>query len=150
MKSLAKSLTVWLNFLFENPTSCGCDVSSFTGGFETSNRLPCVAGNGKRRESEAGHNTVGVDVLWRGPKRQRHLSSNFEDEETTAFSDSMFTGLKASLTEICSFDDLKERMSGYLSLGSCKEVFVTMTQVTKVKYGDAKFTIESLCKAVFC
>ncbi|XP_075090893.1 uncharacterized protein LOC107824776 isoform X2 [Nicotiana tabacum] len=131
LKSLAKSLTVWLNFLFENPTSCGCDVSSFTGGFETSNRLPCVAGNGKRRESEAGHNTVGVDVLWRGPKRQRHLSSNFEDEETTAFSDSMFTGLKASLTEICSFDDLKERMSGYLSLGSCKEVFVTMTQVTK-------------------
>ncbi|XP_016491298.2 uncharacterized protein LOC107810980 isoform X2 [Nicotiana tabacum] len=131
LKSLAKSLTVWLNFLFENPSSCGCDVSSFTGGFETSNRLPCVAGNGKRRESGAGHNTVGVDVLWRGPKRQRHLSSNFEDGETTAFSDSMFSGLKASLTDICSFDDLKERMSGYLSLGSCKEVFVTMTQVTK-------------------
>ncbi|OIT06280.1 hypothetical protein A4A49_32662 [Nicotiana attenuata] len=131
LKSLAKSLTVWLNFLFENPSSCGCDVSSFTGGFETSNRLPYVAGNGKRRESGAGNNTVGVDVLWRGPKRQRHLSSNFEDEGTTAFSDSMFSRLKASLTDICSFDDLKERMSGYLSLGSCKEVFVTMTQVTK-------------------
>ncbi|WMV16255.1 hypothetical protein MTR67_009640 [Solanum verrucosum] len=128
LKSLAKSLTVWLNFLFENPSSCGCDVTRFTGGFERSNRT-CIAENGKR-ESGPGY-TVGVDVLWRGPKRQRHLLSNSEDEETTVISDSMFSGLKDSLMEICSFDDLKERMSAYLSLGSCKEVFVTMTQLTK-------------------
>ncbi|MCD7453220.1 hypothetical protein HAX54_020163 [Datura stramonium] len=128
LKSLANSLTVWLNFLLENPSSCGCDVTKFTGGVERSNRS-CIAGNGKR-ESGPGY-SVGVDVLWRGPKRQKHLLLNFEDEETTAFSDSMFSGLKASLMEICSFDDLKERMSAYLSLGSCKEVFVTMTQVTK-------------------
>ncbi|XP_015067274.1 abnormal spindle-like microcephaly-associated protein homolog [Solanum pennellii] len=128
LKSLAKSLTVWLNFLFENPSSCGCDVTKFTGGFERSNRA-CIAENGKR-ESGPGY-TVGVDVLWRGPKRQRHLLSNSEDEETTVFSDSMFFGLKDSLMEICSFDDLKERMSAYLSLGSCKEVFLTMTQLTK-------------------
>ncbi|XP_015164561.1 abnormal spindle-like microcephaly-associated protein homolog [Solanum tuberosum] len=128
LKSLAKSLTVWLNFLFENPSSCGCDVTKFTGGFERSNRT-CIAENGKR-ESGPGY-TVGVDVLWRGPKRQRHLLSNSEDEETTVISDSMFSGLKDLLMEICSFDDLKERMSAYLSLGSCKEVFVTMTQLTK-------------------
>lgn len=82
LKSLAKSLTVWLNFLFENPSSCGCDVTKFTGGFERSNRA-CIAENGKR-ESGPGY-TVGVDVLWRGPKRQRHLLSNSEDEETTVF-----------------------------------------------------------------
>ncbi|KAM3285377.1 abnormal spindle-like microcephaly-associated protein [Capsicum chacoense] len=128
LKSLAKSLTVWLNFLFENPSSCGCDVTKFTGGFERSSSS-CVVENGKR-ESGPGH-TVGVDVLWRGPKRQKHSLSNFKDEETTVFSDYMFSGLKASLMDICSFDDLKERMSAYLSLGSCKEVFVTMTQLTK-------------------
>ncbi|KAK4360953.1 hypothetical protein RND71_019905 [Anisodus tanguticus] len=127
LKSLAKSLTVWLNFLFENPSSCGCDVAEFTGGFERSNSRHVL--NGKR-ESGPGY-TVGVDVLWRGPKRQKHLLSNFEEGETAVFSDSMFSGLRGSLMEICSFDDLKERMSGYLSLGSCKEVFVTMTQVTK-------------------
>ncbi|XP_059292899.1 uncharacterized protein LOC132046322 isoform X3 [Lycium ferocissimum] len=120
LKSLAKSLTVWLNFLFENPSYCGCEVS---------NRSSCVKRNGKR-ESGVGH-SVGVEVMWRGPKRQRQFSSNSEDEETIAFSGSMFSGLKGSLMEICSFDDLKERMSAYLSLGSCKEVFVTMTQVTK-------------------
>ncbi|XVE53972.1 hypothetical protein DITRI_Ditri03aG0045200 [Diplodiscus trichospermus] len=27
LKSLSKSLTVWLNFLFQNAKSCGCDLS---------------------------------------------------------------------------------------------------------------------------
>ncbi|KAL2515654.1 Hexosyltransferase [Forsythia ovata] len=31
LKSLVRSLTVWLNFLFENHGSCGCNVAEFTG-----------------------------------------------------------------------------------------------------------------------
>ncbi|KAM7525225.1 hypothetical protein LguiA_015127 [Lonicera macranthoides] len=42
-----------------------------------------------------------------------------------------FGALQSSLREVCSFDDLKERMRVYLSLGSCKEIFNAMSQVTK-------------------
>ncbi|KHN35751.1 Abnormal spindle-like microcephaly-associated protein like, partial [Glycine soja] len=40
LKSLAKSLSVWLNFLLQNPTSCGCHLSA-------SNVAPALATNGK-------------------------------------------------------------------------------------------------------
>lgn len=128
LRSLARSLTVWLNFLFENPSSCGCDPSLF-GGEEKE----AVVNNGKR-ESLQGR-AVGVDGPWRGPKRQRDLLWRGEGNGESAkngFPNSMFSGLRASLQEICSFDDLKERMRMYLSLGGCKEIFQAMTQVTKV------------------
>ncbi|XP_042029606.1 abnormal spindle-like microcephaly-associated protein homolog [Salvia splendens] len=127
LRSLARSLTVWLNFLFENPSSCGCDPS-LLGGEEKE----AIVNNGKR-ESLQGR-AVGVDGPWRGPKRQRDSLWRGEGNGESAkngFPNSMFSGLRASLQEICSFDDLKERMRMYLSLGGCKEVFEAMTQVTK-------------------
>lgn len=57
---------------------------------------------------------------------------NRDGGETTLFSHSMFSELRESLKEVCSFDDLKDRMGVYLSLGSCKEIFDVMTRVTKV------------------
>ena len=86
-----------------------------------------VSANGKRDSWPSGG--VGVDRPWRGPKRRRDLSwCSVVDEETG----SGFGALQSSLREVCSFDDLKERMRVYLSLGSCKEIFDAMTQVTKV------------------
>ncbi|KAM7250600.1 hypothetical protein ACFE04_022483 [Oxalis oulophora] len=43
----------------------------------------------------------------------------------------MFVPLRKSLVDICSFDDLMQRMMSYLSLDTCKEIFKTMTEVTK-------------------
>ncbi|XP_028095519.1 abnormal spindle-like microcephaly-associated protein homolog isoform X3 [Camellia sinensis] len=131
LKSLAKSLTVWLNFLLQNPVSCGCDLSKMTGqcGFEESD-VKLVSGNGKRESSRGGG--VGVDTPWRCPKRQRDSGwRGVVREESTVFSNSKLLALQSSLRDVCSFDDLKERMKVYLSLGSCKEIFNVMTQVTK-------------------
>lgn len=139
LRSLAKSLTVWLNFLFENPSSCGCDPALFNGDVNSSDaslggeRKEALVNNGKRESWPS--RKVGVDGPWRGPKRQRDSLWKGEGNAELAkngFPNSMFSGLRASLHEICSFEDLKERMRMYLSLDSCKDIFETMTQVTKV------------------
>lgn len=127
LKSLSKSLTVWLNFLFENPRSCGCDLSICGDG--DSGFVEAVLGKGKR-DSGSGIG-IGVDV-WRGPKRHRDLLWKREVENVVEFPNSMFSNLRSSLKDVCSFDDLKLRMRAYLSLGSCKEIFEVMTRVNKV------------------
>ncbi|KAL2543518.1 calmodulin binding [Forsythia ovata] len=138
LKSLARSLTVWLNFLFKNPGSYSCNVAEFTGEVDGSGGgvggAKEILVNNRKRDSLPSRE-VGVDGLWRGPKRQKDSSwrgLGSAERGDAGFSNSIFTGLRASLREICSFEDLKERMRVYLSLGSCKEIFETMTQVAKV------------------
>lgn len=130
---------MWLNFLFESPSSCGCDPANFTGELDGSDSSlggltkEVSVHNGKRESGPS--RKVGVDGPWRGPKRQRDLFWRGEGNDElgkNGFSDSMFSGLRTSLQEICSLEDLKERMRMYLSLGSCKEIFEAMTQVAKV------------------
>lgn len=141
LRSLARSLTVWLNFLLENPSSCGCDPATFNGELNGSitslgnQKKEAIENNGKRESWPSGR--VGVDGPWRGPKRQRDLLWRGEENDELAkngLSNSMFSRLRTSLQEICSFEDLKERMRMYLSLGSCKDIFEAMTQVTKVRF----------------
>ncbi|KAG9136451.1 hypothetical protein Leryth_023332, partial [Lithospermum erythrorhizon] len=133
LKSLSKSLTVWLNFLFESPGSCGCESTSGNGEVGW-NCLSELKGNGKR-DSGYGRDLVRVDDgLFRGPKRQRGVRWKGNEEEEMAkgrFCDVKFSGARNSLKEICSFDDLQERMRVYMSLGSCKEIFETMTLAAK-------------------
>ncbi|KAL2552473.1 calmodulin binding [Forsythia ovata] len=117
---------------------CGCNVAEFTGEVDKSGggvggAKEILVNNGKRDSLPS--RGVGVDGPWRGPKRQKDSSwrgVGSAERDDAGFSNSMFTGLRASLREICSFEDLKERMRVYLSLGSCKEIFETMTQVAKV------------------
>ncbi|CAL5344527.1 unnamed protein product [Camellia sinensis] len=147
LKSLAKSLTVWLNFLLQNPVSCGCDLSKMAGqyGFEESD-VKLVSGNGKRASSRGGG--VGVDTPWRCPKRQRDSGwRGVAREESTVFLNSKLLALQSSLRDVCSFDDLKERMKVYLSLGSCKEIFNVMTQVTK-NIDEGRLKMKSHCPIV--
>ncbi|KAH6790485.1 hypothetical protein C2S51_005491 [Perilla frutescens var. frutescens] len=154
LRSLARSLTVWLNFLFENPTSCGCDPASFAGEINGSDsslggqNKEEIKNNGKRESWPTGR--VGVDGLWRGPKRQKDLLWRGEGNDELAkigFSNSMFSGLRASLQDICSFEDLKERMRMYLSLGSCKDIFEAMTQVTK-NIDEGRLKMRASCPIV--
>ncbi|EPS57308.1 hypothetical protein M569_17511, partial [Genlisea aurea] len=128
LKSLARSLTVWLNFLFENPTTCGCGPES---GLIDQAKKEIFGSNGKRGSPRPTSSIVGVEGPWRGPKRLRDSSWRGEEIEKNAFSDSMFMELNNSLKEICSFGDLKERMRMHLKSDTCKEIFEAMTQVTK-------------------
>ncbi|KAF8096935.1 hypothetical protein N665_0298s0006 [Sinapis alba] len=128
LRSLSKSLTVWLNFLFENPESCGCDP------LENSSAVGSV-GQTKRDSCEAlrSGKSVGVDTMWRSPKKSRTLGWCGEkgSDVGSCLSGSKYSTLKESLKEVCSLDDLKQRMQFHLSLGSCKEIFDVMTRVTK-------------------
>lgn len=130
LRSLEKSLTVWLNFLFEKPESCGCDVSRLIGV----DGLRSVLANGKRDSWPGGR--VGIEEAWRNPKRHRDSmwrADGGSDLDVTMFPSSIFSSLQLSLKEVCSFEDLKQRMKVYLSLGTCKEIFKVMTLVAKVK-----------------
>ncbi|XP_019462775.1 PREDICTED: abnormal spindle-like microcephaly-associated protein homolog isoform X3 [Lupinus angustifolius] len=148
LKSLAKSLTVWLNFLLQNPSSCGCHVSISEG---VGSAAPLT--NGKR-DSAPGV-SVGVDSTWRIPKRQRKTCSRDEKENCTVSKEngrvelpySTFSNLKESLKDVCSFDDLKQRMKVYLSLSSCKEIFQTLNPVAKA-IDDGRLTLKAHCPIV--
>ncbi|KAJ0239472.1 Binding / calmodulin binding protein [Hirschfeldia incana] len=125
LRSLGKSLTVWLNFLFENPESCGCDPlenGSAVGSVRQSKRDSCEGGK-----------SVGVDTMWRSPKKSRTLGWCGEkgSDVGSSLSISKYSVLKESLKEVCSLDDLKQRMQFHLSSASCKEIFDVMTRVTK-------------------
>ncbi|TYJ30919.1 hypothetical protein E1A91_A06G160900v1 [Gossypium mustelinum] len=129
LKSLSKSLTVWLNFLFQNPKSCGCDLS--INGSDDSN-------------------VVRVDSTWRSPKRMRELWwRGDESEENIAadISSTKYSILRSSLKEVCSFDDLKLRMRVYLSLGNCKEILNAMTQVVK-NIDEGRLKMKAHCPIV--
>lgn len=142
LKSLAKSMTVWLNFLFENPGSCGCDLSTCGGNADQSE----VGSKGKR-DSFPGIG-VRVDAAWRNPKRQRDSAWRAEDAEDVAgFSNSAYLSLQNSLKDVCSFEDLKKRMRVYLSLGGCKEVFDVMTQVAK-NIDEGRLKMKAHCPVV--
>ncbi|CAH2078334.1 unnamed protein product [Thlaspi arvense] len=132
LRSLAKSLTVWLNFLFENPENCGCDPAENDSGVGSVGHLGRPA---KRDSCDALRNSksVGVDTMRRSPKRSRNLNWSGEkrSEIGSCLTGSKYSTLRESLRDVCSLDDLKQRMQFHLSLGSCKEIFDVMTRVTK-------------------
>lgn len=137
LKSLAKSITVWLNFLFENPATCGCDLS--IAGIQIGDKDAEAEVTKGKRDSGPGI-SIGVDKVWRTPKRQRKMWSRAEgrdgkENDAVELPNSMFPYLRDSLKDVCSFDDLKQRMGVYLNLGCCKEIFEVMNQVGKVCLG---------------
>ncbi|XP_031282598.1 abnormal spindle-like microcephaly-associated protein homolog [Pistacia vera] len=132
LKSLSKSLTVWLNFLIQSPKLCGCDrIGTYL-----------VVTKGKRE---------GGDVMtWRSPKRHRDMWWKGENDNVDVdvdLAESKSFMLKNSLKDVCSFDDLKQRMSVYLSVGGCKEVFRVMTLVIK-NIDDGRLNMKSHCPIV--
>ena len=79
--------------------------------------------------------------------RELSWMGNESENEAADISSSKYLTLRSSLKEVCSFDDLKQRMRIYLSMGSCKEIFNVMTQVVKVRF--CKFIIFFLFSLLF-
>ncbi|KAG1347338.1 putative protein abnormal spindle [Cocos nucifera] len=109
--SFSKSISAWLNFLFKNPKSCGCNHGAWSD-----DRQDSLAPNGKR-ESLDGGGGIGVGGRWRSPKRQRDCSwkGSFADDGTEKAFSMRLSSLKASLQDVCSFVDMKDRMEAYIS-----------------------------------
>ncbi|CAN1196972.1 Abnormal spindle-like microcephaly-associated protein homolog [Linum perenne] len=148
LKSLAKSLTTWLNFLFQNPTACGCD-SALGRGLDEG-----VVGLGKRevRRRPGNDGSVEVDSTWRCPKRRRDSVWGGGDgveikEQQVGSISKNYSKLMSSLDGVCSFDDLHQRMRLYLSLGSCIEIFDIMTLVVK-NIDNGRLKMKSHCPIV--
>ncbi|XP_056159871.1 uncharacterized protein LOC115677950 isoform X1 [Syzygium oleosum] len=144
LRALAKSLTAWLDFLFRNPRSCGCDLSvGLDGRGDEGNAV-----TGKRGSwPKVG---VGFDPAVPSPKRMRDLRWRNEEDGggiSEGFSNLKFDRLRDSLEHVCSFDDLKERMLVYLNLACCKEIFKVMTQVTK-NIDDGRLKMKAHCPIV--
>ncbi|KAK9155747.1 hypothetical protein Sjap_003227 [Stephania japonica] len=59
----------------------------------------------------------------------------------------VFAALRVSLREVCSFEDLKQRMRGYLSAESCREVLSVMSQVAK-NIDDGRLKMKAHCPIV--
>ncbi|KAH9624093.1 hypothetical protein KSS87_018307 [Heliosperma pusillum] len=142
MNSLAKSLTAWLNFLFENPAACGCDQGELVADFKVSRGEGDCEGKSRKRESLAA-------VGWRLPKRSKEGEDNVVGmvNEGDVFGSKKFVYLRNSLKEVCSLDDLLERMRGYLSFDSCKEVFNVMTHVVK-NIDEGRLKMKAHCPIV--
>ncbi|XP_072951078.1 uncharacterized protein [Typha angustifolia] len=117
LKSFSRSLTSWLNLLFSNPRACGCDLG-------VPNREDDVVSRGKR-ESLEGEREMGVGGQWRGPKRRR------DGVEKGRLSSAMYAYLEVSLKDVCSLEDVKERMERYMSREGCRDVLLMMYQVCK-------------------
>ncbi|KAL8192555.1 hypothetical protein R6Q57_027740 [Mikania cordata] len=145
LKSLAKSLTVWLNFLFENPRSCGVDVSRFTGE-DSSDVSSDAVFLGAKRDS-VSHGGVDIDRQWRGPKRRKDILWVHKGKIGNKFSSSMYSRLQASLGDVCSLDDMKERMAVYLNQSSCHEILDVMTHVTK-NIDEGRLKMKAHCPIV--
>ncbi|XP_065856735.1 uncharacterized protein [Euphorbia lathyris] len=123
---LAKSLTTWLNFLFQNPKSSSCQLT-VNGDQDAS-----FAGKLGKMDVRLPGGVVDVEAAWRSPMRQSdHVELNKGEE---GFLTSKNYGpLRNSLKDVCGFDDLKQRMRVHSSLAACKEVFDVMTPVVKVE-----------------
>ncbi|MCL7050659.1 hypothetical protein MKW94_027522 [Papaver nudicaule] len=139
LESLSKSLSVWLNFLFENPKACGCDISLLPGDGTDQEEEPK---NGKR-DSGVGIR-VSTDGPWRNPKRHKDDSGSISG---LVLSSAMLSSLKVSLSDVCSLDDLKQRMREYLSLDCCKEVFSMISQVAK-NIDEGRLKMKAHCPIV--
>ncbi|KAI3948811.1 hypothetical protein MKX01_022225 [Papaver californicum] len=141
LESLSKSLSVWLNFLFENPKSCGCDISLLPGeGTDQGEE----SRNGKR-DSGVGIR-VSTDGPWRSPKRQKDCSRS-SSGDGLVLSSAMLSSLRVSLNDVCSLDDLKQRMREYLSLDCCKEAFSMISQVAK-NIDEGRLKMKAHCPIV--
>ncbi|CAI0468264.1 unnamed protein product [Linum tenue] len=150
LKSLAKSLTTWLNFLFENPAACGCgsdpDLDAGRGLGEGA-----VVGLGKRegrcRPGNVGGRVEVDAATWRCPKRQRDSVWDGGGELEAVSVSKEYSKLTSSMEGICSLDDMQQRMRVYLSLSSCQEIFNVMTRVVK-NIDNGRLKMKSHCPIV--
>lgn len=113
LRALADSVSSWLSLLLRDPAACGCSPAA-TGSAAAAR--PRAAGKRDALDVDGERGRGG-----RSPKRRRGESR----KETIA-------ALRDSLKEVCSLEDVTERMEEYMSKDACEEVLVMMSQICKV------------------
>ncbi|XP_009407068.2 uncharacterized protein LOC103989847 [Musa acuminata AAA Group] len=140
LKSFAGSISAWLNFLLKDPDSCGCHIPPWFG-----DRQDGVASNGKRKSLDEG---AGLGGRWWSPKRRRDYPlRGTSDDDAWRRESAIFSVLKVSLKDVCSLEDMMERMEHFMSKKSCREVLFMMSQVCK-SIDEGRLKMKAHCPLV--
>ncbi|RWW74767.1 hypothetical protein BHE74_00017276 [Ensete ventricosum] len=135
LKSFAGSISAWLNFLFKDPGSCGCHIPPWFG-----DKQDGVASNGKGESLDGGR--------WWSPKLRRDCSlRGTSDDDALRRESAMFSSLKVSLKDVCSLEDMRERMERFMSKKSCREVLFMMSKVCK-SIDEGRLKMKAHCPLV--
>ncbi|MFS7922766.1 putative myosin head, motor domain, P-loop containing nucleoside triphosphate hydrolase [Helianthus anomalus] len=126
-------------------TSCGVEVSTFISE-ESSDVSSDGVFLGAKRDS-VSHGGVNIYREWRGPKRRKDILWVDKGKKENKFSGSMYSHLKVSLGDVCSLDDLRERMAVYLSQSNCHEILDAMTHITK-NIDEGRLKMKAHCPIV--
>ncbi|KAM0874126.1 hypothetical protein ACQ4PT_037613 [Festuca glaucescens] len=116
LRAFAASASSWLSLLLRDPSACGCSPAASATATHAS-----VAG--KRNALD------GERVRGSSPKRRRGKDRCVERRK--AMTPAMVAVLRESLREVCSLEDVKERMGRFMSTEACQEVLVMMCQICK-------------------
>ncbi|KAG2637347.1 hypothetical protein PVAP13_2NG513900 [Panicum virgatum] len=136
LRSFAASASSWLSLLLRDPAACGCSPAA-TGTAAAAQ--PCAAGE---RDALGGDRARGV----RSPKRRRG-GGDRGGEKRKEMTPAMIAALRDSLREVCSLDDVTERMGRYMSKGACEEVLVMIFQVCK-SIDEGRLKMKAQCPLV--
>uniref|UniRef100_I1QB32 Calponin-homology (CH) domain-containing protein n=1 Tax=Oryza glaberrima TaxID=4538 RepID=I1QB32_ORYGL len=124
LRAFASSATSWLSLLLRDPSACGCAPSAAVA--RVTRDAPAHGVQGKRDAVD------GERARGRSPKRHR----GGEDRggpgpRRKTMTPAMAASLRDSLREVCSLDDVTERMGSHMSREACEEVLVMMCQICK-------------------
>lgn len=67
------------------------------------------------------------------------------DDDAWRKESAIFSSLKVSLKDVCSLEDMRERMEHFMSKKSCREVLFMMSQVCKVSHFTVNFVRLNSC-----
>uniref|UniRef100_A0ACD5U8H0 Uncharacterized protein n=1 Tax=Avena sativa TaxID=4498 RepID=A0ACD5U8H0_AVESA len=118
LRAFAASASSWLSLLLRDPSACGCSPAASATATAT---RPSVAG---KRDTLDGERA-------RGSSPKRHRGKDRFGERRKVMTPAMVAVLRESLSEVCSLEDVKERMGRYMSTEACEEVLVMMCQICK-------------------
>ncbi|OEL16057.1 hypothetical protein BAE44_0022926 [Dichanthelium oligosanthes] len=132
LRTFAASASSWLSLLLRDPSACGCSPAATASAAACA--LPCAAGKRDTLDGEweLGGRRGGGD---RGGERRKEMTP------------AMVAALRDSLREVCSLEDVTERMGKHMSKGACEEVLVMMFQICK-NIDDGRLKMKAHCPLV--
>ncbi|CAM0906071.1 unnamed protein product [Alopecurus aequalis] len=116
LRAFAASASSWLSLLLRDPSACGCS--------------PAASATAAHASAAGKRDTLDGERA-RGSSPKRHRGRDRCRERRKAMTPAMVAVLRESLREVCSLEDVKERMGKYMSTEACEEVLVMMCQICK-------------------
>ncbi|KAG8080350.1 hypothetical protein GUJ93_ZPchr0007g3154 [Zizania palustris] len=133
LRSFAASASSWLSLLLRDPSACGCAPAA-------SAKVTHDASTVGKRDALDGQRARG-----RSPKRRR--GGDHVGARRKTMTPSIAASLRESLRDVCSLEDVTERMGKYMSTEACEEVLVMMSQICK-NIDDGRLKMKAHCPLV--